>query len=31
VRRVITTTSTEEKAKIAKELGADEVILYTKV
>lgn len=28
--RVIGTTSTEEKAKIAKEAGADEVILYTK-
>lgn len=28
--RVIGTTSTEEKAKLAKEAGADEVILYTK-
>lgn len=28
--RVFGTTSTEEKAKIAKEAGADEVILYTK-
>lgn len=28
--RVLGTTSTEEKAKIAKEAGADEVILYTK-
>lgn len=28
--KVIGTTSTEEKAKIAKEAGADEVILYTK-
>lgn len=28
--RVIGTVSTEEKAKIAKEAGADEVILYTK-
>eukprot|EP01118_Nematostelium_gracile_P016231 TRINITY_DN667_c0_g1_i1.p1 TRINITY_DN667_c0_g1~~TRINITY_DN667_c0_g1_i1.p1 ORF type:complete len:313 (+),score=97.84 TRINITY_DN667_c0_g1_i1:989-1927(+) len=28
--KVIGTTSTEEKAKIAKEQGADEVILYTK-
>lgn len=28
--RVLGTTSTEEKAKIAKDAGADEVILYTK-
>ncbi len=28
--RVIGTVSTEEKAKLAKELGADEIILYTK-
>lgn len=28
--RVLGTTSTEEKAKIAKEAGADEIILYTK-
>lgn len=28
--KVLGTTSTEEKAKIAKEAGADEVILYTK-
>jgi NADPH:quinone reductase len=28
--RVLGTTSTEEKAKVAKEAGADEVILYTK-
>ncbi len=28
--RVLGTTSTEEKAKIAKEAGADEVIIYTK-
>lgn len=28
--KVIGTTSTEEKAKVAKEVGADEVILYTK-
>lgn len=28
--RVLGTTSTEEKAKIAKEAGADEVIVYTK-
>lgn len=28
--RVIGTTSTEEKAQIAKEAGADEIILYTK-
>lgn len=28
--RVIGTTSTEEKARIAKEAGADEVIIYTK-
>jgi NADPH2:quinone reductase len=29
--RVITTVSTEEKAKLAREAGADEVILYTQV
>jgi len=29
--RVLATTSSEEKAKIAKEVGADEVILYSKV
>jgi NADPH2:quinone reductase len=29
--RVLATTSTEEKAMIAKELGADEVILYSQV
>jgi NADPH2:quinone reductase len=29
--RVIGTTSTEEKAQLAREAGADEVILYTKV
>lgn len=29
--RVIGTVSTEEKAKIAKEAGADEIILYTKL
>jgi NADPH2:quinone reductase len=29
--RVITTVSTEEKAKLASEAGADEVILYTQV
>ena len=29
--RVIGTTSTEEKAKLAREAGADEVILYTQV
>ena len=28
--RILGTTSTEEKAKIAKEAGADEVIIYTK-
>jgi len=29
--RVIGTTSTEEKAQLAREAGADEIILYTKV
>jgi len=29
--RVIGTVSTEEKAKLAKEAGADEIILYTKI
>jgi len=29
--RVLTTVSTEEKAKIAKAAGADEVIMYTQV
>jgi NADPH2:quinone reductase len=29
--RVLATTSSEEKAKIAKEVGADEVILYSKL